>query len=59
MSSDPKEQKKPGSGNQQSAGSPAAPATHKQAKAGKDAGSHTKADSGKGAGGGKKQARKH
>jgi hypothetical protein len=40
------------SGSKQSADTP-------KAKAGKDAQSHTKADSGKGAGGGAKQARKH
>jgi hypothetical protein len=40
------------SGAKQSADTP-------KAKSGKDAGSHTKADKGKGAGGGAKQARKH
>ena len=49
------ENNKQGSAGGESRQSAAAPA----AKSGKDAASHTKADTGKGAGGGAKQERKH
>ena len=53
-------QKQSGSGNKQSAEQPGnSSGSPAKAKAGKDAASHTKADTGKGAGGGKKQARQH